>query len=127
LVRFDPRYGDFPTAFDYWLAVRANQLLHMGFFVMSAAYDPNKLGWGAAAATCALTAALGFTAYTIHKNTYLHPRDPMAVQVYNQRDAAAKEHTPAAGEEHAAPAGESAKADSAGGAATESAPAAAKH
>lgn len=72
---------------------------------MSAAYDPNKLGWGAAALTCAMTAALGFTAYTIHKNTYLHPRDPMAVQVYHARDAAGTggEHGEAKAEgEHAA-------------------------
>ena len=59
---------------------------------MSAAYDPNKLGWGAAALTCAMTAALGFTAYTIHNKTYLHPRDPMAVQVYHERDAAGGGH-----------------------------------
>lgn len=52
------------------------------------AYDPNKQGWGAAAVTCLLTAALGFTAYTIHKNTYRHPRDPMAVQVYHAEDMA---------------------------------------
>ena len=71
---------------------------------MSASYDPNKLGWGAAAITCVMTAALGFTAYTIHKNTYLHPRDPMAVQVYNERDkaAAAGEHAEAKHEEAAA-------------------------
>ncbi len=61
---------------------------------MSAAYNPNKLGWGAATITCALTAALAFTAYTIHKNTYLHPRDPMAVQVYHERDAGGG-HAPA--------------------------------
>lgn len=54
------------------------------------AYDPNKQGWGAAAVTCLLTAALGFTAYTIHKNTYRHPRDPMAVQVYHAEDMAEK-------------------------------------
>lgn len=69
---------------------------------MSAGYNPNKLGWGAAALTCAMTAALGFTAYTIHKNTYLHPRDPMATQVYHERDAAeGAEHAPAAAGEHA--------------------------
>lgn len=74
---------------------------------MSAAYDPNKQGWGAAAITCVLTAALGFTAYTIHKNTYLHPRDPMAVQVYHERDAGGGEHAPAAkGEAAGAAAGE---------------------
>ena len=72
---------------------------------MSAAYDPNKLGWGAAALTCAMTAALGFTAYTIHNKTYLHPRDPMAVQVYHARDAAGGGHgaaSPASADEHKA-------------------------
>ncbi len=88
-----------------------------GVFSMSAAYNPNKLGWGAAALTCAMTAALGFTAYTIHKNTYLHPRDPMATQVYHARDAAGGEHAPAAEGEHAAE----------GAAATEGKPAEAKH
>ena len=61
---------------------------------MSTPYDPNKQGWGAAAITCALTAALAFTAYTIHNKTYLHPRDPMATQVYHERDGGA-EHAPA--------------------------------
>ncbi|WP_291155271.1 hypothetical protein [Gemmatimonas sp. UBA7669] len=61
-------------------------------------YDPNKLGWGAALVTCVLTAALGFGAYTIHNNTYRHPRDPMAKQVYYERDNA--KH--AGGGEHAA-------------------------
>jgi len=89
---------------------------------MSAAYDPNKLGWGAAALTCAMTAALGFTAYTIHNKTYLHPRDPMAVQVYHERDAAgggehgAAKHEPGA-DEH--------KTDSAAGAAKAAEPKAA--
>lgn len=68
-------------------------------------YDPNKLGWGAALVTCALTAALGFGAYTIHNNTYRHPRDPMAKQVYYERDqakhAGGGEHA-AAGESHGA-------------------------
>ncbi|MCC6244343.1 MAG: hypothetical protein IT353_15990 [Gemmatimonadaceae bacterium] len=79
---------------------------------MSASYDPNKLGWGAAALTCVMTAALGFTAYTIHKNTYLHPRDPMAVQVYNERDkaAAAGEHSGEAKTEGAASADHAADA-----------------
>jgi hypothetical protein len=76
-------------------------------------YDPNKLGWGAALVTCAFTAALGFGAWTIHKNTYRHPRDPMAQQVYYERDqakhAAGGEHGAAAGD-HAAPAGEHAPA-----------------
>ncbi len=66
-------------------------------------YDPNKLGWGAAIITCAFTAALGFGAWTIHKNTYRHPRDPMNVQVYHDRDAGG--HGAAAGGEHGAAAG----------------------
>lgn len=90
---------------------------------MSAEYNPNKLGWGAAALTCAMTAALGFTAWTIHKNTYLHPRDPMAVQVYHARDAAAAEHAPAKEGEHAAE-GDHAAGAAAGG---EAKPAEAKH
>ena len=65
---------------------------------MSAAYNPNKLGWGAAALTCVMTATLAFTAYTIHMNTYLHPRDPMAVQVFHARDAAGGEHASTSGE-----------------------------
>jgi hypothetical protein len=70
-------------------------------------YDPNKLGWGAALVTCVFTAALGFGAYTIHKNTYRHPRDPMAQQVYYERDkgghGAAGEH---GGDSHGAAAGD---------------------
>ena len=61
------------------------------------AYDPNKQGWGAAALTCLLTAALGFTAYTIHKNTYRHPRDPMTIQVYHAEDMAEKHEAKAEG------------------------------
>lgn len=64
---------------------------------MSAQYDPNKQGWGAAAITCLLTAALGFTAYTIHKNTYRHPRDPMTVQVYHAEDMAESHEAKAEG------------------------------
>jgi hypothetical protein len=98
---------------------------------MSAAYDPNKLGWGAAALTCVMTAALGFTAYTIHKNTYIHPRDPMAVQVYHARDAAGAggEHGEAKAEgEHAAPGEHAAEGAAAGEAKPADAkPAEAKH
>ena len=65
---------------------------------MSTAYNPNKLGWGAAAITVTMTLALLFTAYTIHNNTYLHPRNPMATQVYHERDGAGAEHAPAATE-----------------------------
>jgi hypothetical protein len=80
----------------------------------SSQYDPNKLGWGAALLTCAFTAALGFSAWTIHKNTYRHPRDPMNVQVYHDRDAAG----------HAAPASEHGAATPAASAAgSEAAPA----
>ena len=64
---------------------------------MHAAYDPNKQGWGAALITCVFTGALLFSAWTIHKNTYRHPRDPMNVQVYHDRDMAAEgSHAPAA-------------------------------
>lgn len=79
-------------------------------------YDPNKLGWGAAIVTCVFTAALGFGAYTIHKNTYRHPRDPMNQQVYYERDTG--EH--AAGGEHA---GEADHSETAGGEHKEAAPA----
>ena len=73
-------------------------------------YNPNKQGWGFAAVVCVITAGLFFTAKTIHARTYLHPRNPMAQQVYHERDAAkleaaAREHSAAAGEAHeAAPA-----------------------
>lgn len=55
---------------------------------MSNSYNPNKQGWGAALITCVFTGALLFGAWTIHKNTYRHPRDPMATQVYHDRDKA---------------------------------------
>jgi hypothetical protein len=55
---------------------------------MSAAYDPNKQGWGFASVVVLLTGGLLFTAYSIHERTYIHPRDPMAVQVFHERDAA---------------------------------------
>lgn len=55
---------------------------------MSNSYDPNREGWGFASVICIITAALAFTAYTIHSNTYRHPRDPMMQQVYSDRDAA---------------------------------------
>ncbi|MEP6833091.1 MAG: hypothetical protein ABJB74_06835 [Gemmatimonas sp.] len=75
-----------------------------------AAYNPNKQGWGFAAVVCIITAGLFFTAKTIHARTYLHPRNPMAQQVYHDRDvvkqqAAESEHKAA---EHAAPAAETA-------------------
>ncbi len=74
---------------------------------MSVAYDPNKLGWPAAAVTTVATLGLLFTAYTIHKNTYRHPRDPMNFQVYHAEDNA--KHAGAATHE-AAPAAEGAAA-----------------
>jgi hypothetical protein len=82
-------------------------------------YDPNKLGWGAALITCIFTAALGFGAYTIHNNTYRHPRDPMNQQVYYERDQA--KH--AAGGAHGAAAGEAGEH----GAAEAAAPTGEKH
>jgi hypothetical protein len=82
---------------------------------MSAAYNPNKQGWGFAAVVCLITAGLFFTAKTIHARTYRHPRDPMMEQVFHDRDLAKQAekheasaeaaHEPAAGE-HAAPAAE---------------------
>ena len=69
---------------------------HINGLSMKAAYDPNRQGWGFAAVICVLTAGLFFTAYTIHNNTYRHPRDPMARQVYQERDAAASSNHEAA-------------------------------
>ena len=74
---------------------------------MSVAYDPNKLGWTAAAVTTVATLGLLFTAYTIHNHTYRHPRDPMNFQVYHAEDNA--KHSAAASHE-AAPATEGAAA-----------------
>ncbi len=67
---------------------------------MSVAYDPNKQGWGAAIVTTVCTLGLLFTAYTIHKNTYLHPRNPMAQQVYHAEDKAAASGASAGSEKH---------------------------
>lgn len=66
---------------------------------MSVEYNPNKLGWGAAAVTVVGTLGLLFMAYSIHERTYRHPRDPMNVQVYHERDkaGAAAEHGAAPG------------------------------
>ena len=72
------------------------------------AYNPNREGWGFATVVCLLTAGLAFTAYTIHNNTYRHPRDPMNTQVYSERDKAGAAHGDAAGPEHGAAAGDSA-------------------
>ncbi len=77
---------------------------------MSAAYDPNKQGWGFAGVVVLLTCGLLFTAYSIHDRTYTHPRDPMTAQVYRDRDAAGGGEHGAAAAEHkegeVAPAGE---------------------
>jgi hypothetical protein len=79
---------------------------------MSVAYDPNKLGWPAAAVTTVATLGLLFTAYTIHKNTYRHPRDPMNFQVYHAEDNAKHSTAASHGEatHEAAPAAEGAPA-----------------
>ena len=71
---------------------------------MSVEYNPNKLGWPAAAITVAGTLALLFTAYTIHDRTYRHPRDPMNQQVYHERDKAGGAHGAAGPAEHGSPA-----------------------
>lgn len=76
---------------------------------MSSAYNPNKQGWGFAAVVCLITAGLFFTAKTIHARTYRNPRDPMAQQVYFERDAAKRESSGGLGMpagEHVMPAGE---------------------
>ncbi|MCE9603075.1 MAG: hypothetical protein K8S21_12800 [Gemmatimonadetes bacterium] len=39
-------------------------------------YDPNKLGWGFAAAIIVLAIVANVTAYSIHKATYLKPDKP---------------------------------------------------
>jgi hypothetical protein len=59
---------------------------------MSAPYNPNKHGWGFALVVSAMTAGLFFMAYSIHTSTYRHPRDPMAAQVYADRDAKKGDH-----------------------------------
>jgi len=42
------------------------------------AHDPNRLGWGFAAAIIALAIVANVTAYNIHKATYLKPDKPAA-------------------------------------------------
>lgn len=71
---------------------------------MSASYDPNKQGWGFAAVVSLITAGMFFGAWTIHERTYRHPRDPMAVQVYHERDKAAADASH--GGDHAAEGGD---------------------
>ena len=85
---------------------------------MTKPYNPNTQGWGFALVVCLLTAGLAGTAYTIHKNTYRHPRDPMTQQVGAAADAhEGEEHGEAAhGEEKAEGAGhEDAKTEGAAG------------
>lgn len=41
-------------------------------------YDPNKLGWGFAAAIIVLAIVANVAAYSIHKATYLKPDKPAA-------------------------------------------------
>lgn len=66
---------------------------------MAAEYNPNKQGWGFASVVVLLTGGLLFTAYSIHSRTYIHPRDPMATQVFHERDLAkAKGHEATAAE-----------------------------
>jgi len=41
-------------------------------------YDPNKLGWGFAAAIIVLAIVANVAAFSIHKATYLKPDKPAA-------------------------------------------------
>lgn len=41
-------------------------------------YNPNRLGWGFAAAIIVLAIVANVTAYSIHKATYLKPDKPAA-------------------------------------------------
>jgi hypothetical protein len=41
-------------------------------------YDPNKLGWGFAAAIIVLAIVANVAAFSIHKATYLKPDKPKA-------------------------------------------------
>lgn len=41
-------------------------------------YDPNKLGWGFAAAIIVLAIVANIAAYSIHKATFLKPDKPAA-------------------------------------------------
>lgn len=43
-------------------------------------YNPNRLGWGFAAVIVALAIAANFTAYSVHKATYLMPDKPPAAR-----------------------------------------------
>ncbi len=59
---------------------------------MSKHYNPNTQGWGFALVVCLGTAGLFGWAYSVHASTYRHPRDPMAQQVYFERDTVTAEH-----------------------------------
>jgi len=68
---------------------------------MAAEYNPNNEGWGFAGVVVVLTGGLLFGAFSIHERTYVHPRDPMAQQVYHERDVAkAAEHKTEGAAEH---------------------------
>lgn len=43
-------------------------------------YDPNRLGWGFAAAIIVLAIVANVTAYSVHKATYQQPDKPAAAQ-----------------------------------------------
>jgi hypothetical protein len=81
---------------------------------MSKPYNPNTQGWGFALVVCALTAGLAGTAYTIHKNTYVHPRNPMMTQAGAAADAAHESGEHAASGDHEE-SGDHAEAPAAGG------------
>ncbi len=72
---------------------------------MSKPYNPNTQGWGFALVVCVVTGGLFYTAYSIHSATYRHPRDPMAAQVYSERDSSkavggGEDHSAEGGEDH---------------------------
>lgn len=45
-------------------------------------YNPNKLGWGFAAAIIVLAIVANVTAFSIHKATYLKPDKPAAATAH---------------------------------------------
>jgi hypothetical protein len=68
---------------------------------MSKPYNPNTQGWPFAILICAITAGLFGAAYSYHKQTYRHPRDPMMQQVYANKAAHGEGEEHAEGGEHA--------------------------
>ena len=46
----------------------------------TAPHDPNKLGWGFAAAIIVLAVVANVAAYSIHKATYLKPDAPATAE-----------------------------------------------